>query len=660
MRGLWVHLLRGGGKSARLEVGLPLVAGGVITVVLLLLLGLQQGLDHRAERTAWRTPQATSTSPSVIQAGFIDYVEERPIAVVELAALTQDPPDVPGMGRFPEPGEVWASPALARLMETRPPDQLADRFPDPITAELSGTLLEGPDELVAVIGRSPTDPKMSGERPEHQWNPAASLTPTMIDRFSTTSDIYQTTYRDMALLVVVLTALPLVGLGGLASRLMARRRQRRIATLRLLGASTSQVVRQTITELATFTSVGAVCGIVLHRLVLPMAARVQIKGGGWFPADVRPSAALTLATGAAVVSILTVGALTGLVPAVRDPLGTYRQVRRDAEHPRLWSIVFIGAAVVLFWLRSSNPLVTVAFTAVVILGWGLVATGPWVIGGLGRLLAGRARHSATFLAGRRLSNDPKGAWRPVGGMVLASFLAGFVAASLPVGLGNADAYESRAGRLDVVVPAATLDTAVHEADALLRAAEIPADVEPTAAPNWLDQTKWGALTVAFNGPDTDLDRARTVLYEHGISGPELRLSDDLPVVWLVRDGLVVSLLVLPIAALVALTAMVIGTIARIFEQRESLIALTLAGTPQSVLLAAQRREMILPTIMLGSIAAVAGLASGATLGLTSLLNPYSIGTFGGLLALGSLALVLADRTAQPLLERASTDLSERE
>jgi hypothetical protein len=660
MRGLWLRLLRGGGRSARLEVGLPLVAGGAITFVLLLLLGLHQGLDHRADRTAWRTPETATSEPTAMQAGFTDYVEERPIAVIELAALTRDPPDVPGMGRFPAPGELWASPALAELMADLPADQLADRFPGLVTAELTHETLEGPDELVAVVGRSPTDPSMSDERPKHQWNTASSVSPTQIDGWSTTPDLYQTTYRDIALLAAVLTALPLVGLGGLASRLMAGRRQRRLATLRLLGASTSQVVRLTIAELATFAGVGAVVGAVLHRLLVPLASRVPIKGGEWFPADVQPGAVPTLATVAAVVGALTLGALTGLVPAVRDPLGTYRRARRDSARVRLWSVLFIGAAVALFWLRSSNPFVSIAFTAVVILGWGLVSTGPWIVGGLGGLLAWGARRPATLLAGRRLADSPRSAWRTVGGISLASFIAGFVAVSLPVGLGNVGDYASRADRLDFVVPAASLDATVRDADAVMRADDIRADVEPTAPPFSLDEDEWATLSLTTHGPDSEQDRARTAMVENHLWGPEMRLADDLPTVWLVRDGVVVGLLVLPIAALVALTSMVIGAIARIFDQRETLIALRLAGTPQTTLLAAQRRETIVPTALLGGIAAIAGLASGSTLGSASLLNPYSAGIFGGLLALAALALLLADRTAQPVLERTSADLSERE
>lgn len=660
MWGLWLRLLRGGGKSVRLEIGLPLVAGLIITFILLLLLGLQQGMDQRANRTAWRTPEAATSEPTAIQAGYIDYTAEHPITVVELAALTHNPPPMPGINKFPKPGEVWVSPALARLMAELPADQLAERFPGPVTAELAPNLLESPDELVAVIGRSPTDQAMTGERPKHQWNAAASLTPTKINYWSTTPDLYQTTYRDIALLVVVLTVLPLISLGGLTSRLMAGRRQRRIAILRLLGASTAQVAKLTIAELAVFATAGAVCGALLYKLFLPLASGVPVKGGEWFATDLQIGLLPILITVAAVVATLTIGALAGLVPAVREPLAAYRAARRKA--PRLWwaNILFIVAIVVLFSLRSSNPFVTVAFTVVVILGWGILSTGPWIVKCIGKLLARRSRHVATFLAGRRLSDNPRSAWRTVGGMTLAAFIAGFTAAGIPAGLGNAGDYASRAERLDMVLPAATLDSTAQKADAILQADNIKADIETSAAPEWLDKDKWGTLTLVSHGTESAMDRARTTLTEHKLWGPELRLSDDIPVVWLLRDGITISMLILPTAALVAFTSMLIGAIARIYDQRESLIALTLAGTPQSVLLAAQRQEMILPTIFLGSIAALAGLVAGSTLGLVNLLNPYTIGIFVGLLALGVLALLFADRTARPILERVSTDLSERE
>jgi hypothetical protein len=122
----------------------------------------------------------------------------------------------------------------------------------------------------------------------------------------------------------------------------------------------------------------------------------------------------------------------------------------------------------------------------------------------------------------------------------------------------------------------------------------------------------------------------------------------------------VGTLVLAVSLLVAITSMVVGAIGRIFDTRDTLTSLRLAGTPIEVLASAQRREMVLPALVLGGAAAAAGIASGSTLGSTSLLNPFSAAFFMGLALVGATALLLADRLARPVLEQATADLSERE
>ncbi len=660
MRGLWLRLLRGGGRPMRLELLLPLVAGGVITFVLLVMLGLQQGLDQRADRTSWRTPEPATGTATAIQSGSTDYVKDRPIAVVELAALNDDPPALRGEGGFPARGEVWASPALVDLMEELPDEELADRFPGRVAGVLDEESLEHPEELVAVVGRAPRDPALTQDRAPHLWNEASSVTPTKIDGWSATPDLHHTVYRDIALLAVVLTALPLAGLGGLAARLMAGRRQRRLATLRLLGASTAQVARLTVVELATLTGAGALAGAVLHRLVLPLTSRVPIKGGPWFPADVRPDALVVIATVAGVVAVLTGGALIGILPAIRDPLGTFKRARAGSTRARWLSLPFIAAAVALFWLRSSSTFVSVSFTAVVVLGWGLLAAGPLLIRAIGALLAWRAGRAATLIAGRRLVDSPGGVWRAVSGFALAAFMAGFVAACLPVGLGTVGDSAAREDRLDAVVPAASSADTARDARTALEAADVDATVEPAAAPFWLPEDEWATLTVNPTGGAAELDRARTALIEDRLWGPEMRLTEDQPNTWLVMDGVVVGLLVLPVAALVALATMVIGAIARILDQRDAVLALRLAGTDADVLHLAQRHELVIPTAVAGGFATLAGLVSGSTVGSVSLVNPYTIAILAGLTGVGAAALWLADRATRPVLARAGSDLSARE
>jgi hypothetical protein len=69
--------------------------------------------------------------------------------------------------------------------------------------------------------------------------------------------------------------------------------------------------------------------------------------------------------------------------------------------------------------------------------------GPWTIGVLGRVLARRARTPAQLLAARRLLDDPRAAWRVVGGLGLAGFVAG-VLSVVPV-LASGDSEGDPAG-----------------------------------------------------------------------------------------------------------------------------------------------------------------------------------------------------------------------
>ena len=54
----------------------------------------------------------------------------------------------------------------------------------------------------------------------------------------------------------------------------------------------------------------------------------------------------------------------------------------------------------------------------------LNAVGPWVLGLVGKAQLRRATTPARLLAARRLLDDPKAAWRVVGGLGLAGFVAG--------------------------------------------------------------------------------------------------------------------------------------------------------------------------------------------------------------------------------------------
>jgi hypothetical protein len=59
--------------------------------------------------------------------------------------------------------------------------------------------------------------------------------------------------------------------------------------------------------------------------------------------------------------------------------------------------------------------------------------GPWAVQLIGKTMANLANGPVALLAGRRLADDPKGAFRPVAALVLSGFVTGFLSVFMPPG-----------------------------------------------------------------------------------------------------------------------------------------------------------------------------------------------------------------------------------
>lgn len=257
-------------------------------------------------------------------------------------------------------------------------------------------------------------------------------------------------YVILASTAVVLLVVPLLALGGAAARLGVARRDARLATLRLLGVTPREVVALTVVETAGQGFVGAALGVVGYGLLLPLWTRIPFQGRtfavaelwvGWLPL------ALSLI---AVPLLAAVSGAASLRRVVVSPLG----VARRTTPPRLRGVralvvvlAVIGFAVVSQTVGLLGPAVGVfvLLGALAAVFGTLNLVGPWTLGVLGRVMVRTARTPATLLAARRLLDDPRGSWRVVGGLGLASFVAG-VLSVLP-GLTATDTTGDPAGAL---------------------------------------------------------------------------------------------------------------------------------------------------------------------------------------------------------------------
>ncbi|MFF0093258.1 hypothetical protein ACFYSF_25315 [Streptomyces canus] len=98
-------------------------AAAISTALLLICVAVNLGFQQRADRIDWRTP-VTSAAPVAVEAVGTTFSGGTPVTIVDVAQLPgKKAPAPPGMPRFPEPGEVWVSPALADLLHRLPADR---------------------------------------------------------------------------------------------------------------------------------------------------------------------------------------------------------------------------------------------------------------------------------------------------------------------------------------------------------------------------------------------------------------------------------------------------------------------------------------------------------------------------------------------------------
>ncbi|MET7694040.1 FtsX-like permease family protein [Streptomyces sp. NPDC005483] len=421
------RLTRAGGRTGLLATGLAVAAAAISTALLLVCVAANLGFQQRADRTDWRNP-VKSAVPVAVEAVGTTFTGGTPVTVVDVARLPgKQAPAPPGMSRFPKPGEVWVSPALAGLLDHLP----ADRHP--VTGTPEGTLgraaLTHPGELVAVVGHQPTDAAVTTAREDDPRRPGDIITPTRIADFTGRPVMYGIggQYVDLAKIATILVVIPLLVLGASSARLSVSRRDQRLAALRLIGATPGRVAAMTAAEAALTGTAGALLGAAGYALLLPAAAQISVAGGSWYLADLWVGLPVLLAVPAGVVAMVVVSALLGLRQVVVGPLG----VARRSQPPRmsfLRALAFVAVIIGYSWFtrnKKSEVDGVLLFFAAVFLALSVI--GPWVVGVLGRIISAKARTPATLLAGRRLLDDPKSGWRTVSGLTLAGFVAGFFA-----------------------------------------------------------------------------------------------------------------------------------------------------------------------------------------------------------------------------------------
>ncbi len=248
---------------------------------------------------------------------------------------------------------------------------------------------------------------------------------------------YENLYLSLAFAAAGMLVAPILTLGAVAARLTLGRRDRRLAVLRLVGATRGQVGAITLFETARLALTGAICGTILYAVLVPALTSLRFGGHPFGHLElVLPWWWVILTI--AVVVLLAVG--SGLISLRRVAISPLGVSARTTPRPMRLARVAIFAAIAVAWLAIAQGVERLGTALMMVILAGLVAAlnvvGPFVMMLLGRAAAHVTGSPRTLLAARRLVDDPRAAWRAVGSLGLGITVAGLAGTAAAMSQGQ--------------------------------------------------------------------------------------------------------------------------------------------------------------------------------------------------------------------------------
>ncbi len=431
---LGLQLTLKGGREALARLLVTTVAVAVGVTILLGVFADFHAFQKTSKRPSWESttgvsitsvPRASSSSllwnysENIYKGQFIEQLD--------VAALGSSAPVLPGISKLPGPGQFYASPALTNLLKTVPRSELGDRFPGRQIGTIGEAALSFPTELAIYIGHSPD--QMAGLPGTVEVTHIATQA-----QLQGTTNIYKDAFGVGALAILF----PLLILINTATRLSAARREERYAAMRLIGATPHQINVIASVDAIVGSLLGAVLGSLLFLAARPAIANISFSGVKFFPDYVTPTVWGYIGMIIGVPIIAAVASLISLRRVQISPLGVSRKV--TPPKPGLWRVAPLAIGIPLFIVattkiagdtNNANRSPLPIFAGFLLVMVGLVLSGSWLTLQVTRLLARFARTAPSLLAARRLSDNPKAAFRTVSGLVLAVFVGSVVAVLVP-------------------------------------------------------------------------------------------------------------------------------------------------------------------------------------------------------------------------------------
>lgn len=268
-------------------------------------------------------------------------------------------------------------------------------------------------------------------------------------------------YLMLSVFALMLLVFPLAGLAGAAAKLLARRRDERLSSLRLLGAGTGTVRTLAVMEAAVLAAVGLVVGVAGYLVLIPVAGLVPFTGRPIGAAGMWLGGPRLAAVLGALLLLAVLSSLAGLRRIEITPLGVRTRQQPARVHWLRVVLAMAGVGVAQLVLQVAGAGNMMLFLIMLLIGFGLPLlalhfAGPWLVAVVTRWSWRRARTPEQLVAARNVLESPQQAWRQVGGLAVTVYI-GVVAGA---GMGLAEAASTDGARPEDLLLMADVRTGV--------------------------------------------------------------------------------------------------------------------------------------------------------------------------------------------------------
>ncbi|OWA20883.1 MULTISPECIES: ABC transporter permease [Streptomyces] len=415
-----------GGREGWIRALLTGVGVGLGVALLLLTAAIPNAMQAREDREYARMDFAIGDAEpakpdNTVLVAHVD-TEFRDLEVRGRQLEPEGPraPLPPGIKKFPAPGEMFVSPALKELLDSKDAGLLRERIPYRITGSIGESGLIGSGELAYYTGGQGLA--------EFVDDSAISRIDTFLATKGASEQETDPVLLLLVLLVFVVLLMPVGVFIAAGVRVGGERRDRRLAALRLVGADSRMTRRIAAGEALGGAFLGLAFGIGFFLIGRQIAGTVELFGISVFPSYLDPAPALAVLIAVAVPAAAVAVTLLALRGVVIEPLGVVRTAK-PARRRLWWRLLLplggLGLLAPMIGQGSGNGTFNEYMVAggVILLLVGVTALLPWVVENVvARLKSGPVSWQ---LAVRRLQLGSGTAARMVAGIAVA--VAGAIA-----------------------------------------------------------------------------------------------------------------------------------------------------------------------------------------------------------------------------------------